>query len=113
MRRARRGSTRSLPRALPPNEIPLAVKLKADLPRVAFADRRIRRRDGVATFELRVFVALMLAGVHRIGTATVSYTIDGGAPVALTGVTESLGDTMIAQGHVRRRGAARGRRVSR
>src|SRR5580693_9444376 len=36
-------------RDLPPNEIPLAVKLKADLPQVAFADRRIRRKDGVAT----------------------------------------------------------------
>lgn len=83
---------------LPPNEIPLAVKLNADLPRVAFADRRIRRRDGVATFELRVFVALALAGVHRIGTATVAYSVDGGPPVALAGVAEPLAGTMIAKG---------------
>src|SRR5471030_1291639 len=71
-------------RELPHNEIPLAVTLKADLPKVAFADRRIRRRDGVATFELRVFVALMLSGMHRIGVATVAYTLDDGAPVPLT-----------------------------
>ncbi len=85
-------------RGLPPNEIPLAVKLKAELPKVAFADRRIRRRDGVATFELRVFVALALAGVHRIGTATVAYTVDGGAPTALAGVADPLAGTMIAKG---------------
>ena len=90
--------TRSSTRGLPPNEIPLAVKLKAELPRVAFADRRIRRRDGVATFELRVFVALALAGVHRIGTATVAYTVDGGAPMALAGVADPLAGTMIAKG---------------
>ena len=85
-------------RALPENEIPLAVTLKADLPKVAFADRRIRRKDGVATFELCVFVALALSGVHRIGTATVAYTLDGGPPVALTGVAEPLTGTMIAKG---------------
>lgn len=85
-------------RRLPPNEIPLAVTLKADLPKVAFADRRIRRRDGVATFELRVFVALVLSGVHRIGTATIAYTLDGGPPVALSGVADPLAGTMIAKG---------------
>lgn len=85
-------------RAIPENEIPLAVTLKADLPRVAFADRRIRRRDGVATFELRVFVALVLAGVHRIGNATVAYTLDGGPPVPLASVAEPLNGTMIAKG---------------
>jgi CO/xanthine dehydrogenase FAD-binding subunit len=85
-------------RELPPNEIPLTVTLKADLPKVAFADRRIRRRDGVATFELRVFVALMLSGVHRIGTATVAYTLDGAPPVPLTNVAEPLGGAMIAKG---------------
>ena len=85
-------------RALPDNEIPLAVTLKADLPKVAFADRRIRRRDGVATFELRVFVALVLAGVHRIGNATVAYTLDDSAPVALPGVAEPLNGSMIARG---------------
>jgi CO/xanthine dehydrogenase FAD-binding subunit len=85
-------------RELPANEIPLAVTLKGDLPTVAFADRRIRRRDGVATFELRVFVALAFAGVHRIGTATVAYTLDGGPPVALGGVAEPLAGTMTAKG---------------
>lgn len=85
-------------RELPQNEIPLAVTLKADLPKVAFADRRIRRRDGVATFELRVFVALVLSGVHRIGIATVAYTLDGGPPVPLTNVAEPLTGAMIAKG---------------
>ena len=85
-------------RTLPENEIPLAVTLKADLPKVAFADRRIRRRDGVATFELRVFVALALAGIHRIGTATVVYALDGGPPAVLAGVAEALAGTMIAKG---------------
>jgi CO/xanthine dehydrogenase FAD-binding subunit len=85
-------------RELPQNEIPLAVTLNAELPKVAFADRRIRRRDGVATFELRVFVALALTGVHRIGNATVAYTLDGGAPVALTNVAEPLTGAMIAKG---------------
>ena len=85
-------------RELPANEIPLAVKLKADLPKVAFADRRIRKRDGVATFELRVFVALALAGVHRIVSATIAYTLDGAEPVALTSVAEALTGAMIARG---------------
>jgi CO/xanthine dehydrogenase FAD-binding subunit len=85
-------------RPLPPNEIPLAVTLKADLPKVAFADRRIRRKDGVATFELRVFVALALAGVHRIGTATIVYTLDGGTSTPLTSVSEALTGAMIAKG---------------
>jgi CO/xanthine dehydrogenase FAD-binding subunit len=85
-------------RELPENEIPLAVTLAADLPKVAFADRRIRRRDGVATFELRVFVALVLSGVHRITTATIAYTLDGAPPVALTQVAEPLAGAMIAKG---------------
>jgi CO/xanthine dehydrogenase FAD-binding subunit len=72
--------------------------LAADLPKVAFGERRIRRRDGVATFELRVFVALVLSAVHRIGTATVAYTLDGAPPVALTEVAETLTGTMIAKG---------------
>jgi CO/xanthine dehydrogenase FAD-binding subunit len=85
-------------RELPENEIPLAVTLAADLPKVAFADRRIRRRDGVATFELRVFVALVLSGVHRITTATIAYALDGAPPVALNQVAESLAGAMIAKG---------------
>jgi CO/xanthine dehydrogenase FAD-binding subunit len=85
-------------RELPDNEIPLAVTLAANLPKVAFADRRIRRRDGVATFELRVFVALVLSGMHRIGSATVAYTLDGAAPVALPQVADPLSGAMIAKG---------------
>ncbi len=85
-------------RALPENEIPLAVTLSADLPKIAFADRRIQRRDGVATFELRVFVALTLSGVHRIGSADIAYTLDAAPPLPLPGVIESLTDTMIAKG---------------
>jgi CO/xanthine dehydrogenase FAD-binding subunit len=85
-------------RELPANEIPLAVTLKAELPKVAFADRRIRRRDGVATFELRVFVALVLSGVHRIGTATVAYMLDGAPPVPLSAVADPLAGAMIAKG---------------
>ncbi len=85
-------------RELPDNEIPIAVMLKADAPKVAFADRRIRRRDGVATFELRVFVALVLSNVHRIANATIAYTLDGGPPVALATVAEALTGAMIAKG---------------
>lgn len=85
-------------RELPSNEIPLAVKLQAELPKVSFADRRIRRRDGVATFELRVFVALVLSGVHRIGTATVTYMLDDAPPVPLAGVSDPLTGAMIAKG---------------
>jgi CO/xanthine dehydrogenase FAD-binding subunit len=84
--------------ALPANEIPLAVTLPAALPNVAFGERRIRRRDGAATFELRVFVALTLAGVHRITTANVAYALDGGPPVALAGVNAGLTGTIIAKG---------------
>jgi CO/xanthine dehydrogenase FAD-binding subunit len=83
---------------LPANEIPLAVTLAATLPKVAFGERRIHRRDGAATFELRVFVALAFGGVHRITTANVVYTLDGGPPVALTGVTAGLTGTIIAKG---------------
>ena len=83
---------------LPPNEIPLAITLSANVPQVSFGDRRIRRRDGAATFELRVFVALALAGVHRIATATVAYSLDGGQMVPLGEVTAQLAGTMIAKG---------------
>jgi CO/xanthine dehydrogenase FAD-binding subunit len=83
---------------LPANEIPLAVTLSSTLPSVSFGDRRIRRRDGAATFDLRVFVALALAGFHRIDTATVAYTLDGDAPLPLSGVTAHLAGAMIAKG---------------
>ena len=45
-----------------------------------------------------MFVALVLSGVHRIGTATVAYMLDGAAPVALGGVAEPLAGAMIAKG---------------
>jgi CO/xanthine dehydrogenase FAD-binding subunit len=83
---------------LPANEIPLAVTLASTLPSVSFGDRRIRRRDGAATFELRVFVALALSGFHRIETATVAYALDGAAPLPLSGVTAHLSGAMIAKG---------------
>jgi CO/xanthine dehydrogenase FAD-binding subunit len=83
---------------LPPNEIPLAITLAANVPKVSFGDRRIRRRDGAATFELRVFVALALAGVHRIATATVAYSLDGGPVLPLGEVTASLAGAMIGKG---------------
>ena len=88
----------SLSDALPANEIPLAVTLSASIPNVAFGDRRIRRRDGAATFELRVFVALTFAGFHRIGSANIAYVLDGEPPAALTGVTAQLTGATIAKG---------------
>ena len=83
---------------MPANEIPLAVTLAAPLPAVWFGDRRIARRDGAATFELRVFVALKLAGYHRIDTVHVAYALDGDPPVAITGVMAQLAGAMIAKG---------------
>lgn len=83
---------------MPPNEIPLAVTLAKTLPAVWFGDRRIARRDGAATFELRVFVALKLATPHRIESANVAYALDGELPVALSGVTAQLAGAMIAKG---------------
>jgi CO/xanthine dehydrogenase FAD-binding subunit len=84
-------------RRLPAHEIPLAITLGTQPPKVAFGDRRIRRRDGVATFELRVFVALALAGFHRIGTAVVAYALDG-SPVPLVPVMRELDGAMVARG---------------
>jgi len=83
---------------LPPNEIPLAITLAANIPKVSFGDRRIRRRDGAATFELRVFVALALTGVHRIATATLAYSLDNALPQPLGDVSTHLTGTMIAKG---------------
>jgi len=83
---------------LPANEIPLAVTLPTTLPKIAFGDRRIRRNDGAATFDLRVFVALMITGMHHIERATVAYGLDGGPPIPLTGVMTQLGGVQIAKG---------------
>ena len=84
-------------RPLAAGELPVAVELRAGGPSVWFGDRRIRRRDGAATFELRVFVALTFAGFHRIGSAAVAYSLDGGAPVPLASVEAILRGAMIAK----------------
>jgi CO/xanthine dehydrogenase FAD-binding subunit len=97
------GATRStdlatvLASALPPHEIPVAVTLRRDAPAVWFGDRRIKRRDGAASFELRVHVALALTGAHRIERATVAHGIDGGPPVPLPEVAAELSGSMIAK----------------
>jgi CO/xanthine dehydrogenase FAD-binding subunit len=36
--------------------------------------------------------------MHRVGTATIAYTLDDGPPVALTEVAEALTGAMIAKG---------------
>ncbi len=82
---------------LPAHEIPVAVTLAGDPPAVWFGDRRITRRDGAASFELRVHVALWLEDAHRIAQATVAYGIDGGPPVMLAEVAAGMRDTMIAK----------------
>ncbi len=82
---------------LPPHEIPVAVTLHRDTPPVWFGDRRIKRRDGRASFDLRVHVALALAGAHRIERATVAHGIDGGPPVLLPDVAADLNGAMIAK----------------
>jgi CO/xanthine dehydrogenase FAD-binding subunit len=88
----------ALSRPLPAHEIPLAVELPVDLPPLAFSDRRMRRRDGKASFDLRVFAALEMASPHRIDTATVAYTIDDGPLVGIQAVDEMLDGTVIARG---------------
>jgi CO/xanthine dehydrogenase FAD-binding subunit len=82
---------------LPAHEIPVAVTLRGAPPAVWFGDRRIKRADGKASFELRVHVALALSGAHRIGRAQVAYALDGGAPVALAGVAAALRGSTIAK----------------
>ena len=78
-------------------EIPLAVVLRADRPAVWFGNRRIKRRDGEATFELTVFVALTFSGLHRIATAAIAYSLDGAAPIALAVVEAELRGANIAK----------------
>ena len=98
------GATRRAPfevalaRSLPPHEIPLAVELSADVPAIAFADRRLRRKDGAATFDLRVFSALAMESAHRIGWATVAYTLDDGPAVEIPSVGRALDGAQIARG---------------
>ena len=101
VRRARLRSTSVLgpssTRPLVPAEIPLAVVLRVDRPAVWFGNRRINRRDGEATFELRVFVALTFSGLHRIASAAIAYSIDGAAPSALAQVEGDLRGANIAK----------------
>ncbi len=83
--------------ALPAHEIPVAVTLGASPPRVWFGDRRIKRRDGAASFDLRVHVALKLASAHRIERATIAYGVDGGPPVPMPSVAADLDGSNIGK----------------
>jgi CO/xanthine dehydrogenase FAD-binding subunit len=76
-------------RPLAPSEIPLAIELRDGDAPVVFGDRRLRRRDGAATFDLRVYAALSLSG-HRISTATVAYAVDATAPATMPAVEATL-----------------------
>lgn len=98
------GSTRTVPlaEALEPDritaaEIPMAVEMKLGDRRVAFGDRSIRRVDGAATFDLRVFVGLELGGFHRIVTARVAYSLDHGPPIAIAAVETALRGVMVVK----------------
>ena len=90
------GATRSVDIAtvalarLPPHEIPVAVTLHGDRPAVSFGARRIRRRDGAASFDLDVHVALALSRTQRIARAVLAHRIDGGPPVMLPSVAAQL-----------------------
>jgi CO/xanthine dehydrogenase FAD-binding subunit len=82
---------------LPAHEIPVAITLRGAPRNVWFGDRRIKRRDGAASFELRVHVALALAGPHRIDHATVAHALDGGPPIPLAGPAAQLRGCAIAK----------------
>jgi CO/xanthine dehydrogenase FAD-binding subunit len=79
------------------SEIPIAVEVPAHPPNVYFGDRRIRRRDGKASFDLRVYAALLLSGHHRIATATVAYSVDDSEPAAMPAVEATLRGAHIAR----------------
>jgi CO/xanthine dehydrogenase FAD-binding subunit len=99
------GATRRAPfaeivgaRRLPPHEIPVAVDLDAsDGWTTGFGERRITRRDGAATFDLHVLVALRLTGVHRIRGATVAYAIDGSAAVPIPACAAALDGAVVTK----------------
>lgn len=84
-------------RPLGPGEIPLAAEVRRDGARIGFSDRRINRRDGRASFDLRVCVALRLSELHRIATAIVAYSVDGEDLVAIDPVDALLRDARIAR----------------
>jgi CO/xanthine dehydrogenase FAD-binding subunit len=84
-------------RPLAPSEIPLAVELPTNGIGVSFSDRRLHRRDGPATFDLRVYVALSLAGHHKIEAATVAYSVDAAELATLPTVEATLRGANIAK----------------
>jgi CO/xanthine dehydrogenase FAD-binding subunit len=85
-------------RPLAPSEIPLAVELQTrGGPRVSFGDRRLFKRDGEASFDLRVYAALTLANHHKIANATVGYAVDDAELASLPGVEAILRGAQIAR----------------
>jgi CO/xanthine dehydrogenase FAD-binding subunit len=84
-------------RPLSSSEIPLAVELQGRGPHVWFGDRSLKRRDGQASFDLRVYAALTLAGHHRIAVATIAYTLDGAHPAGLPEVDATLRNAHIGR----------------
>ncbi len=92
---------------LPAHEIPVSITLGATTQSVWFGDRRLKRRDGAASFELHVHVALALTG-HRVVRATVAYSLDGGSPVLMPAISTELGGSVIGKStfaNAARRGA--------
>lgn len=84
-------------RPLGPSEIPLAVELPTNSTGISFSDRRLQRKDGPATFDLRVYVALSLAGHHKIDAATVAYSVDAMELATLPMVEATLRGANIAK----------------
>jgi len=85
-------------RPLSPNEIPVAVELPTrGGPSVSFGDRRLYRRDGKASFDLRVYAALTLAGHHKIASAQVAYSVDESDLTPLPAVEATLRGAQIAK----------------
>lgn len=83
-------------RPLAASEIPLAVELHGRNATITFGDRRIRRRDGSASFDLRIYAALSVRG-HSIRSATVAYALDGGPPQPLPAVDATLRGAQIGR----------------
>jgi CO/xanthine dehydrogenase FAD-binding subunit len=101
------GATRTAPlaealgagatRPLSPSEIPVAVEVETRGPSVSFGDRRLHRRDGEATFDLRVYAALTLAAHHKIAAAQVAYSVDASELTPLPAVEATLRGAQIAK----------------
>ncbi len=75
----------------------MAVELPTSAGGVTFSDRRLHRRDGEATFDLRVYVALSLAGHHKIASATAAYSVDENELESLPAVEATLRGANIAK----------------